>query len=65
MCKDNIFIYSIIQKYVLHWYHMYLIHPGMDRTEAMICHHLYWSIIRNVVREEVTRPMEITYDQGK
>ena len=29
MCEYNIFILSIIQRYVLHWYHMYLLHPGM------------------------------------
>ena len=36
MCKDNIVIPSILQSYVLHWYHIYLLHPGMDRTKAMI-----------------------------
>ena len=30
-----------IQKYVVKWYHTYLLHPGMDRTEAMIPQHLY------------------------
>ena len=27
----------IIQKCVLRWYHTYLLHPVMDRTETMIC----------------------------
>ena len=35
-CKDKIVIPKILQNYVLHWYHAYLLHPGMDRTEAMI-----------------------------
>ena len=40
-CKDKIVIPSKIQSYVLHWYHTYLLHPGMDITEAMISHHFY------------------------
>ena len=45
---------SKLQCYVLHWYRTYLLHPGMDRTEVMICQHLYWPDIRYVVRKEVT-----------
>ena len=33
-CEDNLFIPEMIESYILHWYHMYLLHPGMDRTEA-------------------------------
>ena len=51
-CKDKIVILSKLQSYVLHWYHMYLLHPGMDRTEAIICRHLYWPCIINSVRKE-------------
>ena len=36
MCKYNILIPSILQIYVVYWYHTYLLHPGMDRTEEMI-----------------------------
>ena len=39
-CEDKIFTPSMPQSYVLYWYHTYLLHPGMDRTEAMICQHL-------------------------
>ena len=53
--KDKVVIPSKIQSYVLHWYHMYLLHLGMDRTEAMICQHLYWSDIRDAVQKEVTK----------
>ena len=53
-CEDNIFIPYILQIYVLHWYHMYLFHPGMVRTEAIICQHLYQPVIRDTVRKEVT-----------
>ena len=51
--KDKIVILSKLQSYVLHWYHAYILHSGMDRTEAMICQHLYWTNIRDAVRKEV------------
>ena len=35
-CKDKIVIMSILQSYVLHWYHTYLLYSGMDRMEAII-----------------------------
>ena len=54
MCKENIVIPSILQNCVLHWYHMYLLHLGMDRTEAKNFKTLYWPITINAVRKEVT-----------
>ena len=53
MCEDNNVILSKLQSYVLHWYHTYLLHPGMDRTEEMIRQHVYWPGIRHAVRKEV------------
>ena len=53
-CEDNIFILSILQSYILHWYHTYLLHLVMDRTEAIIFQHFYWPGIRYAVRKEVT-----------
>ena len=35
-CKDKFIITSILYSYILHCYHMYLLHPGMYRTELMI-----------------------------
>ena len=35
-CEDKIFILSILQGYILHWYRTYLIYIGMNRTYAMI-----------------------------
>ena len=35
-------------------YHTYLIHPGLDQTEAMIFQHLYWPGIKYSVYIEVT-----------
>ena len=53
-CEDKIFILSILQSYVLHWYHTYLFHTGMDIMEAIICQHLFWAGIRNALWKEVT-----------
>ena len=53
-CEDNIFIPTMIQSYVLNWYHMYLLHPGMGRMEAKIIQHLYWTGIRYDFQKEVT-----------
>ena len=53
-CYDKIVIMSRFKSYILHWYHTYFLHPGMDRTEAIIYQHLYWTIIRKSVRKELT-----------
>ena len=53
-CEDKIVLPIILQKYVLNWYHVYLIHPGMDRTEAIIRQHLYWPGIRDAVLKKET-----------
>ena len=44
-CKDKIVVPSKLQICALHCYHTYLLNPGMDRTEAMIFQHLYWTDI--------------------
>ena len=54
MCKDNIVILSKTQSYVLHWYLTYILHPGMDRTEAKFFQHLYWTANRDAFRKEVS-----------
>ena len=54
MCEDNIGIQSIIQSYVLHWYHMYILQTVMERTVAMICQHFYWPGIRKAFWKEET-----------
>ena len=53
-CKNKIDILSKLQSDVLYWYHKYLLHPGMERTEAMIHQYLYWPNIRYAVHKEVT-----------
>ena len=51
-CDDKVFIPSIIQSYILHWYHTYIFHLGMDITDAMVSQHLYWPGIINPVQKE-------------
>ena len=53
-CKYKLVIPPKLQSYVVHWYHTYLLRPGMDITEAMIFQHLYWPDIRDSVRKEVS-----------
>ena len=53
-CKDNIFILSKLQSYLLYWYHTYLRHPGMVITEAMISQNLYWPDAIDDVHKKVT-----------
>ena len=53
-CEDDIFIPPILKSYLLHWYHIYLLLPVIDRMEAMICQHLYWPRIREAIKKEVT-----------
>ena len=52
--KNKVLIPQKLQKYVVNWYHTYILHPGLDITEAIICRHLYWSGIREAVLKEVT-----------
>ena len=44
-----------LQKYVVKWYHTYIIHPGIDRTETMSRQHFYWPVIIEASQKEVTR----------
>ena len=53
-CEDKIVISSIIQSYVLYWYHTYILCPDMDRTEAIIFQHLYWTSKIEALQKEVT-----------
>ena len=52
--KDKILIPQQLQKYVVKWYHKYLLHLGLDRTEAIIPHNFYWTGIREALYKEVT-----------
>ena len=39
-CEDDIVILSIIKSCIFNWYHIYLLHSGMDRIVAMIYQHV-------------------------
>ena len=41
--ENKIVIPQKLQKYVVKWHHTYLLHRGLNRTEAVIRQHLYWS----------------------
>ena len=45
-CRDKIFILLILKSYALNWCHNYILHPGMDRTEVMICNHFTGPILQ-------------------
>ena len=50
--QNKIVVPQKLQKYVIHWCHTFLLHYGLDRTEAMIRQHLFWTGIREAVRNE-------------
>ena len=43
---------SILQSYVVHWYHTYILCPVIYRTDNMIFKHLHWSDIIDAVQKE-------------
>ena len=51
-CKDDVFILSITQSWVLNWLHTYILHPVLNRKEATISQYLCWTGIRNAVQKE-------------
>ena len=56
--EDKIVIPQKLQKYVVKWYHSYILNPGMDQTEAMISQHFYWpGIIEDVQKEFIVCDM--------
>ena len=52
--KDKILIPQQLQKYVVKWYHKYLLHPGLDRTDEVIIYQLYCPGIGEAVHKEFT-----------
>ena len=50
--NDKIVIPLFLQRYAVKWYHMHLLHTGLDRTEAIINQHSYWTSIKNTVRKQ-------------
>ena len=44
---------TTLQKRVVEWYHMRLLHPGYNRSEATIGQHFWWPKMRENIRTHV------------
>ena len=55
ICEGKIIIPLMLQIYVLKRYNTYLLHPGMDRREEIICQHFYWHGNKKYVFKEVSK----------
>ena len=53
MCEGNILLPSILQEYILKWFHTYLLRPVMDGMEAIIHQQFFWTRIIKSVHKEV------------
>ena len=51
--KVKIFIPQKLQKYIVKCYHMYLLHHGLDQTEAIVLQDLYWPSIRDTIQTKI------------
>jgi len=51
--KDKIVIPSSLQNRVVEWYHTYLLHPGVNRTEETIRQHLWWPNMRDDIKRHI------------
>ena len=52
--KGKIVIPQTLTKQVMEWYHMYLGHPGINRTEETISQHLWWPKMRDDITQQVS-----------
>ena len=48
--NDKIVVQTILQKYIVNWYHTYILHLGTERTEANISQHWYWPNLKDDIR---------------
>ena len=43
ICKnDKMFVPTILQNYVVNWYHIYVLYPGTELIEVTNIQHKYW-----------------------
>ena len=47
MCEDKVVIPLALQSYAFNWYHMHILHSGLDRTEAMILKKIVFPELEN------------------
>ena len=52
--KGKIVIPQTLQQQVMEWYHLYLGHPGINRTEETISQHLWWPRMRDAITKHVS-----------
>ena len=52
--KEKIVIPATLQIHIIDWYHNYLGHPGINRTEETICQHLWWPNMRKHITLSVS-----------
>ena len=55
--KDKIVVPLTLQKRLTDWYHNYLCHPGINRTEETIGQHFWWPKMRNHITTSVSTCM--------
>ena len=54
ICKnDKIVVTGILRKYVVNWYHAYILNPGADLIEAHISNHYYWPNLRDGILDHI------------
>ena len=51
--KNKIVIPASLTQRTVEWYHLYLAHPGINRTEETIGQHLWWDKMRQDIRKYV------------
>jgi hypothetical protein len=51
--NEKIVIPKAKHKQVVEWYHHYLGHPGINRTEEKISQHLWWPTMRDYITNSV------------
>ena len=50
ICKnDKISVLKTLGKYIVNWYHTYILNAGMERIEATIIQQYYWPHLRKKV----------------
>ena len=52
--KNKILIPETLKGQVMEWYHLFLSHPGINRTEETIAQHLWWPNMRNDITKHVS-----------
>ena len=52
--RDKIGVPESLQHRIVQWYHTYLGHPGINRTEETISQHLWWPKMRDHITHSVS-----------